>query len=216
MIYLFKTKYNLYDMKNILMKILKYMDKNDYKCLNDRLYITCFDTLTKKQIIIKKYNSNEELVETIFKSCYIPFLVDGNTSYEGKIDGGYPYIFEKNNDVKIMYINLISFKHIRDTLCLKNENNSYFRVLKGILDANTFFNIKKRTHLCSYIDDWNISDYVLFRSKEYILLIGLFLLDIFNQIHNIVPIEIKNNEYYNWLKRILFSLYKDVIDKYIN
>jgi len=216
MINLFKTKYNLYDMKNKLMKVLKIMDKNDYKKLNNKLFITYFNTNTKKQVIVKKYKNNEEVIECIFKSCYIPFFMDGNTSYKGNVDGGYPYILEKNNEIKIMYVNLFSFKHITGVLCLKNETNSYFRILKGILDVDVFFKIKKNTHFCSYVNNWNVNDYFFFRSNEYFLFIVLILLDIFNRVNSIIPIIIKENEYYKWLKRILFILYKDIVDKYIN
>lgn len=215
LIYLFKKKYNLYDVREKLMNILNTMDKNDYKKINNRLYITYFDIVKKKQIIIKKYKNNLDVIESIFKSCYIPFLMDGNISCDGKIDGGYPYIFKRKSDRKILYINLLSLNHIKGVLCLKDENNCYIRVLKGILDIHIFFKTHKHTSLCSYIDNWDISDYISFRSKEYILFVSLFIIEILDKINKIIPDSIKKSDYFLWFKRILFKIYKDIFDKII-
>ena len=215
-IHLFKTKYNLYDVKEKLMNVLNIMDKNDYKKLNNKLYITYFDIIKKKQIIVKKYKNNKHVIETVFKSSYIPFLMDGNISYNGKIDGGYPYIFERKYNRKILFINLLSLNHIKGVLCLKNENNSYIRVLKGVLDIHNFFKKEKHTCLCSYVDNWDLSDYISFRSKEYILFIILFIIDILDKLNKKIPKSIKKSEYYLWFKRISFNIYKDMFDKLIN
>jgi len=212
---LYKTKYNLYNVREKLMKILKIMKKNDYKKLNKKLYITYFDIIKKKQIVVKKYKNNKNVIETILKSCYIPFIMDGNISYNGKIDGGYPYIF-KNRKTKIMYINLFPLKIIKQTFCLKNETNGYFRVLNGIFDANTFFKFNKRTNICSYINNWTICDFLFFNLKKYLFLIILILLDIISKIKTIIPNDIIKNKYYIHFKHITFNLYKDVMNLMIN
>jgi hypothetical protein len=212
---LYKTRYNLYHVREKLMNVLKLMDKDDYKKLNKKLYITYFDVIKKKQIVIKTYKNNRNVIESIFKSCYIPFIMDGNISYNGKIDGGYPYIF-KNRKKKIMYINLLSFDIVKQAFCLKNEKNGYLRILNGILNANTFFNLNKRTQICSYINDSDISDFLLFTSKKYFVLIILIILDIISKIKNIIPYDIVKTKYYICFKHITFNLYKDVMDKLIN
>jgi len=215
-LYFFKKKYNLYHLKEKLIQTLNIMDKDDYKKLNKKLYITYFDIDKKKQIIVKKYKSNNDVIETIIKSSYIPFLMGTNITCDGKIDGGYPYIFKKKSNIKILYINLLSLNHIKDVFWIKDKNSSYIRILKGILDIHIFFKKHKNTCLCSYVENWGICDYISFRSKEYIIFMTLFIIELFDKIHKIIPDNIKESNYYLWFKRITFNLYKDIFNKIMN
>lgn len=214
-IYLFKKKCNLYDFHEKINTILDLMDKDDYLKLNNRLYITYFDFVKKKQIVIKKYKNNEHVLDSITKSCYIPFLMDKQISYNGKIDGGYPFIFKNKvkPNKKTLYINLLSFTYIHGVFYLKDENNSYLRIIRGILDIDTFLKSKKNTHLCSYIDDWSIIDYILFHLNAYFMLIILLLLDVFNYINVMIPNTIKTTKYYILFKTITYNMYKDIFTK---
>lgn len=227
-IYLFKKNSNLYDFRKKMYCILDTMDENDYLKLNNKLYITYFDTIKKKQKVIKKYKNNKHVINTIIKSCYIPLLMNNKLSYKGKIDGGYPYIFKRtmtmnkndNTDntkkTKTMYINLLSFKYFKNMFYLKNETNSDLRILKGILDVDRFITFNKSTDLCSYMDDWNIIDYLLYHLTVYCMFISLLLLDGLKYITRIIPNNILKNNYYLLFKSITFNMYNDIFSKLMN
>lgn len=233
-IYLFKKKCNLYDFRKKMFSVLNIMNENDYLKLNNRLYVTYFDTIKKKQKVIKKYKNNKHVIDTIIKSCYIPFLMNNKTSYKGKVDGGYPYIFKhnifKNNGFgiftkhinkhitmkkKTMYINLLSFKYIDKVFNLKNETNSYSRILSGILDINKFILTNNNTSLCSYIDDWNLIDYLQYHLTAYLMFISLLILDFFKYIDINIPSYFFKNKYYILFKSITYNMYKDIFRQFM-
>ena len=91
----------LYDIiKTTVHKIFEKDD--DIKMLNDRLFInyTCMKTLS--EVVINKYQSKQHLVDVLFKSCYIPLVIDGNFSHDDCVDGITPYLF-KDSDCSIAY-----------------------------------------------------------------------------------------------------------------
>lgn len=229
-IYLFKTRCNLYDFRKKMFSILDMMDEKDYLKLNKKLYITYFDTVNKKQKVIKTYKNNKHVIDTIIKSCYIPFLMNDKISYKGKIDGGYPYIFKNDffkrnqcsiinhidkdmiikKNKKTLYINLLSFKYINKVFCLKNEYNSHLRILTGIIDINKFISSNTNTSLCSYIDDWNFIDYLSYYLTAYMMFLSIIFLDFIRYLSIMIPNNFLKNKYYVLFKSITYNMYKDL------
>ena len=83
---------------------------------NDKLYITYYDVVNMKQVLVSKYNSKEELIEILIRSSYIPYITDGKLQYkETYSDGAIPYIFPKSNK-KVLFVCFISYKKLRSTL----------------------------------------------------------------------------------------------------
>lgn len=137
-------------------------------------------------------------------------------SYKGNIDGCYPYIFKKRENRKILYIKIISLKYLKEILSIKNENNGNIRVFNGILDVNRFLTTNKQSNFCSYVDDWKLVDFVIFRSKEVLFVFILLIINIILFVIEKIPMLIKDNKYYIWVNQITASLFHDILSRIIN
>ena len=161
------------------------LKEDDLDKINGKLYITYFDTTKNKQIIKKKYKNCEEVKNTILKSMHVPYLFDRNiTDNEGCIDGAFPYIFKqkKRENKKILFVNLQSFDKFINMIYIKKEKNIYSRVFNGILDIHNFFSENKPTKMCSYVNEWGIKDILLFRLREIIYTMIVYILSLGLQI----------------------------------
>jgi hypothetical protein len=133
--------------------------------LNNKFYISYYNIKKGKKIIKYNYTNIDEVINTIIKSCFIPFLIDGNMLYNNQfIDGINPYIFKINSNKKILYLDLFGYDKIQNFINIKNEKTSFHRILSGLLDIHTFFIKEKNTTMCSYVNNWN------FLNKNYIFL----------------------------------------------
>jgi hypothetical protein len=216
---LFKKNFNFFEFRKLLYSVADNMNKDDYKKFKNRFYLTYFDSKNKKQIVKKKYKSNYDLVNQIVKSSYVPYLMDGNISYKGNIDGGYPYIFTKNKNKlnrKTLYINVTSLKYIMRSISVKNENNGNMRLIDGIMDINNFLTSNKSTIFCSYVDDWKTYDFFVIRTKEMILVLILLIISVMSRIIKIIPKAVKHHKYYIWSTKIISRLSYDILSRIIN
>ena len=142
----FKTKGNLSVLKDCLEFIKKNISCDFYLRCNKVFYVTYFDISTKKQVVRYTYSSNNDLISCIYKSCYIPFLIDNKLSFENKyIDGLVPFIFAKNN-TKTLFMDLHS-NYLSKMINIKNELNNHSRILTGIFETHRFFMYGK-SNLC--------------------------------------------------------------------
>jgi hypothetical protein len=212
----FKQTYNFFHMREMIMNFENYMNKNDYKLFNKKLYVTHYDNIKKKIIIKRKYNSNKDVLEQLVKTSFIPYLMNGDMSYNDNIDAGFPYIFKNSKKNKIMYINLLSHNHISEVISVKNETNGYMRLFSGVLDVNLFLTTQKSTVLCSYLDKWTTLDFIAYRITEYSWIVMLIILDLMNKITEKIPNEIKEYKYCVWIKHITRDLFMDIIGRVMN
>jgi hypothetical protein len=188
----FREKLNISVFKEIVYELTKNMNKDDYKKLNNKLYITYFDNKRKKQIIKYKYKNNKQIAKYLIKSGFVPYIIDGNLTYNNCIDGFYPYIFKKRNDRKILFIKLASLSLIKNMYTIKSEKNAYNRILYGINEINFFFtNYKnKNTDLCNYIDNWNTIDIILFKLRHILAITWLYYYDFLKFIYQTIQSSI--------------------------
>jgi hypothetical protein len=159
------------------------------KLVNNRFYLTYFDTKKGRQIIKKKYGSKAELIEYTIKSLYVPYLMEREyTDKDGCIDGAFPYMFKSKNrsDRKVLFLNLQSFDKIKRMVFIKKEKNIYSRLLEGLMDTHQFFEKNQSNNMCSYVNDWTMFDILFFRLREivyiilfYIFRVGLYVDTIF-------------------------------------
>jgi hypothetical protein len=153
----FKKKYNLKIVKNLKTILKDHIPENFYLSINNKLFISYHNIIKRKKIVKSKYENNSDMFDTIIKSCFVPYLIDGNCLYENKyIDGILPYVFNKKNDSKILYLNILSYNKIFNILNIKNENTNYHRVLTGLIDVHNFFIKESSTDMCSYVNNWTI------------------------------------------------------------
>ena len=177
--------------------------------MNDKLFITYYDIITMKQVVVSKYNSKEELIEILKRASYIPYITDGKLQYkENYSDGVTPYIFPKSNK-KVLFICFISYKKFTSALFTKNEVNIWSRLLNGVIDINNFFS-GSRADFCSYVNNWAIYDFALLRIREIIVVILYFLLKSYLFINEKLPEGVRYNIYLSRFSEILSALYKDI------
>ena len=130
---------NLKSYSKVLHRIKSILPKKFYIQCNEKLYITFFNIHTNKQIVVNSYENNEHLFQCIYRSSFLPFLMNGNLCYKNKyVDGFYPYIFKKSNDKSVLFIDLMQ-QNVIKMLFIKNEINNSERIMKGILETHSFF-----------------------------------------------------------------------------
>lgn len=206
------------DLKKMRIILDKHMDNiltNEHlNCVNNKLYITYFDTQKRKQIIKKKYKNLNEIKDTIFKSMHLPYLIDRVfTDKEGCIDGSFPYIFKQKSDdkKKILFINLQSIDKFINMIYIKKEKNIFTRVFKGLMDIHEFFNNNKPTKMCSYVNEWGIIDILLFRLREITYTIFFYILTLGLQIESIIPENLKQEKIIIKCVSIFKNVWRDLL-----
>lgn len=208
---------NIYEeVFNILRKNI---DINAYKKLNGRLYITYNNIQTCKQVTKSKFNSNEEIYEYIYRSGFIPLMIDKNIAKNNKyIDGFSPYFFKNNiKNRKVLYMCLVNcgyFENIKKTISVQNEVNSIRRVIAGTLDAHNFFMTGIPTQMCCYIDNMPITMTIQIELKKvftYIMMISIYWI---SYIIKCTSKTTKNMLIFKTSKVIVEELYKVFIQHY--
>lgn len=171
-----KNKHVIFDdesLASIINIIEKELPENILSIVNDRLYITYYDVIECKQIIKSKYEDVSDIFNTIKRSCFIPYITMDKLLEDNKyIDGGTPYIFDKEEGVKRLYINLCGIDKIMDSIIIKKDKINTHRVLNGVLDIHDFFFRCKKTSMCSYVDNWTIIrkiEFKILKIKVYLL-----------------------------------------------
>lgn len=179
----FKKTHNLTFIKTLKERLKHKIPCDVCTILNNKFYIAFTNVQKRKKFVKRTYKNVDEIIDCIIKSCFIPFLIDGNIVYKGRyIDGLNPYFFKTNLTIpnrKILFMNLNCFDKILGSINVKNEKNNFHRILSGMLDVHTFFIKGGSTSMCSYVNNWSISDkiYMYFRYLvEKIIITILFSL----------------------------------------
>jgi hypothetical protein len=195
----FKKTYNLQIIKKLKHYLLDVIPNDICSKINHKLFI-CYNNIKKNKKVVKSvYKNVDEIINTIIKSCFIPYLIDGNLLYENKaIDGLNPFIFTPQCNKKILYLDLYGFDKIGNLLNVKNENTNYHRILSGLLDIHCFFIKQTNTQMCSYVDTWScchisFNYFKLLIEKLLIIFVKLFIIinnNISNDMRNSIMIKI--------------------------
>ena len=182
------------DLKKMLVFFKKTMNETitdeDAKRVNNRFYLTYFDTKKGKQIVKKKYKDKNELIDYIVKSLYVPYLIEREyTDKDGCIDGAFPYMFKSKDKAnrKVLFFNLQSFDKIKKMIFIKKEKNIYPRLLEGLMNTHHFFENNASNSLCSYVNDWSMIDILFFRLREIIYIILFYIFRVGLYIDTIFP-----------------------------
>jgi hypothetical protein len=211
----FKKTYNL--------KIIKEIKKH----LGDRIPVTICDKVNNKLFIsynnIKKckktvksvYISVDEIINTIIKSSYVPFLIDGNILYENKyIDGVNPFIFFSEPNKKILHLDLFGYDKIGNLLNVKNEKSNCHRVLSGLLDIHSFFIKQSNTSMCSYVNDWNVINIGFNQLKLIVEKICVYLIYLIIKIKDILPNEFNDTIMFKILSKVSQDILIIILETY--
>jgi hypothetical protein len=210
----FKTFFLFNKIKCVLNSIKNKLPKDICNKINDKLFITYNNVHTKKTIK-SKYKNTDDIVETILKSSFIPFCIDGKLTYKNKyIDGFTPYIFKPCQHKKILYLNLFSYDKFTSIINVKNERNVFNRLLCGLLDIHNFFIKQTKTSMCSYVDEWSILDKSLHNIKLLCEIIIIYIVKSILFIKKILNIDTENSLVCKILSRIIFDVYSILLENY--
>ncbi len=210
-----QTNYNLNTIINLHKLLDKYIPEDVCDKVNNKLYIT-YNNIKKRSKKLKcVYKNKEEIINTIIKSSYIPFLINGNVLFENKyIDGVNPYIFKIKNDRKILHLDLFGYDKIKYLVNIKNEKTNFHRVLSGLLDIHNFFIKQTNTDMCSYVDEWSLFN----KSRNFLKTIveKIFVYFIYSVfiIQKYIPEKIKDYVLYKILTKITYETYIILLKSY--
>lgn len=216
------------DYKNILFEnetLEKRKEIDILQKVNDYLFVSYHKKSKKcllfEKIIKQKYKTIDDLFDCVLRSCFVPFLIDGNMLYKNKyIDGITPYIFEETNNRKILYLDLCNNDKLHHMIDIKNEKSDNHRILTGILDAHLFFIKNKNTSMCSYVNDWTLIYKSQNQYKKYIFeYFAVFIITITIYINNNYISNTNSNEVKSLVQMgrdISFLIYKMILKKCVN
>ena len=211
----FKKKFNLRPIKEIKKYLIKRIPNDICSKVNNKLFITYNDILNQKKIIKSTYKNVDEIIDTIIKSCYIPLLVDNNLLYKKKyIDGINAYIFTKEANKKILHMELLSYDKFFSSINIKNEKTNFHRILSGLLDIHSFFIKKSNTSMCSYVNDWSITNLCHYNFKLLMEKIIILILYFINYIKKYISSDVKNNLLSKIVSKTLFSIFSVILEDY--
>ena len=183
--------------------------------VNNKLFICYHDIKKHKKVVKSNYKNIDDIINTIIKSCYIPFLIDNNMLYKKKyIDGINAYIFKQQNNRKILHMELFGYDKFIYALNIKNEKTNFHRILSGLLDIHSFYIKKSSTPMCSFVNDWSIFNKFTYNIKlllEYLLVNSFYL---FIYLKKYIPKEFKNTLLLKIITKLTFEIFSIILETY--
>ena len=211
----FKKKHNLSFIKKLKPYLGDKIPVDVCDKVNNKLYITYNNIKQGTKPVKCTYKNVDEILETIIRSSYIPYLIDGHILHNNKcIDGFTPYIFNKEPNKKILYLDLFGYDKIFNLLNVKNEKNNFHRILTGLLDIHGFYIKQTNTQMCSYVNDWSITNitfnYIKLLFEKICIYITCFLLFIKKHISK----DVENTIFYKIFLKIFKDIFVIIIETY--
>lgn len=214
-----KNKIVIFDEESLIdiMKMIEEeLPENVIEKINNRLYITYYDVLECKQMVKSEYKDVSDLFNTIRRSCFIPYVTMNKLLEDNRyIDGGTPYIFDKEEGINRLYINLCGIDKIIDAIVIKKDKIMMHRILGGVIDIHNFFFKCKQTSMCNYVEDWSIIRVIEFKLLEArLFLICVMMYIIIGVKSNIIDKYYKDNKMVNYMCRKCRTCLSKIIEMY--
>ena len=212
----FKEKRNLAKLDVCLDKIRARVSEPDalLSDINGKFFITYYDIKKGKKIVKGKYKNLDDLLETIYRSCFVPFVVNGNAVHNNRFfDGVNPYILPVEPNRKTLYLDLVGSDKIKYLLSVKNEKTNFHRVLAGLLDIHLFYIKQCSTQMCSYVNNWSLYQIFHNRILKYLVeRIIYYTVCIVIYLKKCIPNELCENIIFKIISKIIMELYIVFID----
>jgi hypothetical protein len=208
----FKKEHHLTLLTNLQELLKDYIPKTICKKIKNRFYVTYYNMNIYKKIIKHDYKNINDIIDCLIRSCFVPVVINGNLLHENKyMDGINPHIFEIQPKRKILYLDLYGYDKLFNMICVKNEKTNIHRILNGMLDIHTFFIKQQNTHMCSYVNNWNIINKIHFSLKQEIERINFFIICFILFIKKHLPSEYSESLLFKMLSNIVYDLYNNII-----
>jgi hypothetical protein len=190
----FKENYNLNSITKLKSLLINVIPKDICKTINKKLFITFYNIKKGIKQIKYKYDNIDDIINTIIKSCFVPYLIDGNLLFKNKyFDGVNPYVFNIKPNIKILYLDLFGYDKIGNLLNVKNEKTNCHRILSGMLDIHNFFIKQHNTSMCSYVNDWNLFNKGWYNIKIILEKLLIYFVYFLVYIREKIPSEFKKS-----------------------
>ena len=211
----FRKSYSLAVIKELKTLLKDKIPEDICTKVNNKLFISYNNIKVGSKRVKSVFKNVDEIINTIIRSCYIPYLIDGNICYENKhIDGINPYIFNIEPNIKILYLDLFGYDKIGNLLNVKNEKTNFHRVLSGLLDIHTFYIKQTSTQMCSYVNDWTIINKFSNYIKLIIEKICIFCVYILIYIKTNIPSEFEETVLYKIFTKIFKESFVIILESY--
>jgi hypothetical protein len=211
----FKNNFSLNSIKTLKLYLQDRIPDDICSKVNGRLFICYNNIKNRKKVIKSNYKNVDEIIGTIIKSCYVPFLIDNNMLYKNKyIDGMNAYIFKREPNKKILHMELFGYDKVIYCLNIKNEKSNFHRILTGLLDIHSFYIKKCNTSMCSFVEDWNMINKCNYNAKLVFELIIINVFYFINYIKKYLPDDIKDNIFIKIGSKISFDIFSIIMDTY--
>lgn len=211
----FKSNHQLNNFHAICKKIEPRLPKNICQLMTNKVYISFYDLKKNKKIVKHKYKSLTDIFDTIYKSSFVPFLMDGNILHKDRyFDGVSPFIFKKEPGKKILFLDLFGYDKICNMINIKNEKTNHHRILSGLLDIHDFYIKQTSTHMCSYVDEWGIFNQAHFIIKKLLECFVFYFIHVYVYIKNNIPDVFHENIISKIVAKIMKDIYIILIESY--
>jgi hypothetical protein len=211
----FKNNYILNSIKTLKTHLQESIPDDICSKINNKLFICYNDVKKHKKVVKSTYKNIDDIMETIVKSCYVPFLIDNNMLYKKKyIDGINAYIFKEHANRKILHMELFGYDKFIYAINIKNEKSNFHRILSGLLDIHGFFIKKSSTPMCSFVHEWNILNKINYKLKLLVEYLCLYTIYMLIYLKKFVPEEIKDNLIIKMLSKITFDIFSIILETY--
>jgi hypothetical protein len=211
----FRQTYRLHFIKEIKKYLAGRIPEDILTRINKKLFITYNNIKNGTKPVKSNYKDVDDVINTIIRSSFIPFLIDGNILYQNKcIDGITPYVFTKEAGKKILYLDLYGYDKIGNLLNVKNEKTNFHRILSGLLDIHSFFIKQSSTQMCSYVNEWTITNKGLNYCKLCIEMCCIYLTYFFILIKDNISDDFKNTVLYKILSKIGEDVFIIILENY--
>ena len=211
----FRQTYKLNVVKELKKHLKDHIPPDICERVNNKFFI-CYNNIKKRTKSVKsQYKNVDDIINTIIKSSYIPYLIDGNLLYENKyIDGINPFIFNKEPNKKILYLDLFGYDKIGNLLNVKNEKSNFHRILSGLLDIHSFFIKESNTQMCSYVNNWGVTNIGFNYLKIYLERFFIYMTYLFIYIEKNITEEFKNTMLSKLVTKVSYDVFIIMIDNY--
>ena len=205
-----KTSHTMSCIQN-MKQLLKY-DSDLFNKLNNKFYVSYNNTKNRKKVVKCIYKNNDDVFDTLSKSCHLPFVIDGKLLYKNKyLDGVNPYMFKQCSEKKILYLDLFGYDKLLNFFNIKNEKTNYHRILSGMLEMHNFYIKQSDTSMCSYVNEWGIINKSRFSIKglnETIIVYSVCILNILSR----YTIGIEKTILYKLFYRIMKEIFGVLVE----
>jgi hypothetical protein len=210
----FKSSMQLSCLKEIKKHVEERIPKDICEKVHNKLYISCNNIKTGEKIVKSNYTSIDDIIETVIKSSFVPYLIDGNLLYKNKyIDGIVPFVFKERTN-KILYLDLYGSDKVGYLFNVKNEKTNFHRILSGLLDIHSFFIKQSNTSMCSYVNDWNYIYSGFYNLKKIFENVCIYIIHFIIYIKTKIPEEFKENILYKIIAKISYDVFVIILQNY--